>query len=308
MITDSRSCPSKNLKSASIREIPRGRINNYFYGSYYFCFHRVKMDSKQQVPKNGIEVEHPNDILCGRPKGFSKQPGNRFFRQVINQYRKEYVAGTFHQRKSFPAMILYKIQNENPPGRFLQQDAKTKLWFCLSHREALVKVRKALVDNAPDILDEIASELFSTKTIDHFSENCITKTVNNDSINRNGPVGKSFTQKDQQPAMKNSVKLKECEHSTSEYASCSPVEHNASCSELEVTSFPQKKRARDDSLEISACEKTMKVMHIIRFALSPADKSFCKFQTAYFLTFANHIPFISESSGFTRSFSLQQCP
>ena len=43
----------------------------------------------------------------------------------------------------------------NPPGRFLKQDAKTKLWSDIGEKKALDKTRQALREGAPELLKEL---------------------------------------------------------------------------------------------------------------------------------------------------------
>ena len=43
----------------------------------------------------------------------------------------------------------------NPPGRFLKQDPKTKLWSDVGEKKALDKTRQALREGAPELLKEI---------------------------------------------------------------------------------------------------------------------------------------------------------
>jgi len=124
----------------------------------------TKMSNKQQqMPDGGIETPDPIDILSGRGKGPMNHPGNKYFREVVNMYKKDFLKSSFHKRKSLTAMIVDKMQNDNPPRRFLRQNSQNKLWYCISHKDALSKTRQSLVDNSADFLDNFAPELDSTQ-------------------------------------------------------------------------------------------------------------------------------------------------
>ena len=45
----------------------------------------------------------------------------------------------------------------NPPGRFLRQDPKSKLWSDIGEKKALDKTRQALREGAPELLKDIES-------------------------------------------------------------------------------------------------------------------------------------------------------
>lgn len=55
-------------------------------------------------------------------------------------------------------MIVDEIRSLNPPGRFLKQDANTKLWYDIGEKKALDKTRQALREGAPDIMKEIGGD------------------------------------------------------------------------------------------------------------------------------------------------------
>ena len=52
-------------------------------------------------------------------------------------------------------MIVDEIQARNPPGRFLKQEASTKLWYDIGEKKALDKTRQALREGAPELMKEM---------------------------------------------------------------------------------------------------------------------------------------------------------
>eukprot|EP00571_Detonula_confervacea_P014706 CAMPEP_0172297620 /NCGR_PEP_ID=MMETSP1058-20130122/571_1 /TAXON_ID=83371 /ORGANISM="Detonula confervacea, Strain CCMP 353" /LENGTH=513 /DNA_ID=CAMNT_0013006789 /DNA_START=391 /DNA_END=1932 /DNA_ORIENTATION=- len=60
-----------------------------------------------------------NDVICGRGGAVNKHPGNRRFRQFIEDFEHQYL-NEKKERKPFVAMhVLEAVKNSNPPGRFL---------------------------------------------------------------------------------------------------------------------------------------------------------------------------------------------
>ena len=48
--------------------------------------------------------------------------------------------------------VLDEIQQMDPPGRFLSAGKAVEEWIEMSQKEALLKIRQALRDGAPDLL------------------------------------------------------------------------------------------------------------------------------------------------------------
>lgn len=69
-----------------------------------------------------------------------------------------YVACPKPQKGKFSKMIVDEIKSRNPPGRFLKQDASTKLWYDIGEKKALDKTRQALREGAPGIKREIEGD------------------------------------------------------------------------------------------------------------------------------------------------------
>ncbi|KAL7551900.1 hypothetical protein ACHAWF_015106 [Thalassiosira exigua] len=75
--------------------------------------------SQPPVHQDYITDVSNNDVICGRGGAVNNHPGNRRFRQFIQEFKHQYLNET-KQRKPFVAMsVLQAVKNSNPPGRFL---------------------------------------------------------------------------------------------------------------------------------------------------------------------------------------------
>ena len=59
------------------------------------------------------------------------------------------------QKAIYSKIIYDEIRAMAPPGRFLKQDPKTKLWSDIGEKKALDKTRQALREGAPDMMKDI---------------------------------------------------------------------------------------------------------------------------------------------------------
>ena len=63
-----------------------------------------------------------NDSLCGRGGSINTHPGNRVFRGWIAERRESYMLADSKSDKTVITSTIFKrIQDQNPPGRFLQK-------------------------------------------------------------------------------------------------------------------------------------------------------------------------------------------
>jgi hypothetical protein len=58
----------------------------------------------------------------------------------------------------YSILIYDEIRSMNPPGRFLKQDPKSKLWSDIGKKKALDKTRQALREGAPEMLKELGGD------------------------------------------------------------------------------------------------------------------------------------------------------
>mmetsp|Transcript_13240 Transcript_13240/g.31767 ORF Transcript_13240/g.31767 Transcript_13240/m.31767 type:complete len:331 (+) Transcript_13240:103-1095(+) len=104
---------------------------------------------------SGIVHPHEHDVLSGRGNFVNYHAGNEHFRALVRKHKVDYVQCPKPQKGKFSKMIVDEIKNRNPPGRFLKQDAATKLWYDIGEKKALDKTRQALREGAPDLMKEM---------------------------------------------------------------------------------------------------------------------------------------------------------
>ena len=96
-------------------------------------------------------VRHPDkfDILCGRGLEYYENPGNRLFRQVIDDALPHYTAAeTKHAKSSIVSALVDTIRKASPNG-FLRHDDEQMNWIKLddySARKWLFFQNKRCVD------------------------------------------------------------------------------------------------------------------------------------------------------------------
>jgi hypothetical protein len=101
--------------------------------------------------------------LCGRGGNINAHPGNLIFRDWVAERKESYqLAKTKMDKSKITYEIFYRVQNQAPPGRFLQKiadrDGKSKsnpyslsgLWVEIEHTKAFAKVSQALREGAPE--------------------------------------------------------------------------------------------------------------------------------------------------------------
>merc|ERR1719296_346468 len=113
------------------------------------------MASEKDKGTTGIIQPYKNDVLSGRGNSVNFHPGNEYFRSLVKQYRVEYVACPKPLKGHFSKLIVDNILSLEPPGRFLKQDPKTKLWSEIGYKKSLDKTRQALREGAPEIMKEM---------------------------------------------------------------------------------------------------------------------------------------------------------
>lgn len=112
-------------------------------------------NSKEDDNELSLYETHPlikeNDVLSGRGSKINQHPGNSFFRALIRQNKLRYVNSKPSDKKKIILEIIDKVEKQDPPGRFLKQDAKTAEWEVISFLDAKRKTGQALREDAPKI-------------------------------------------------------------------------------------------------------------------------------------------------------------
>ena len=120
---------------------------------------RNKMDVSsllKDYPVKEIRTPHANDVLSGRGGGTNNHPGNEKFRELVHSKKVLYVNSSKREKALVSCAIVDFIRNQSPPGRFLQRDEKSGLWYDIGDQKAREKTSQALREGAPDIRREIS--------------------------------------------------------------------------------------------------------------------------------------------------------
>jgi hypothetical protein len=119
---------------------------------------------KMQLTNISTTAIAPNDVLCGRGGGTNNHPGNERFRDLVNSQKVNYLHSSKREKPMVSRGIVRAVRNQNPPGRFLQKDDETGLWFDIGDQKAREKTSQALREGAPDIRREITNTLSAGET------------------------------------------------------------------------------------------------------------------------------------------------
>jgi hypothetical protein len=118
------------------------------------------VDKKRTMKKHQdfILAPHDHDVLSGRGNFVNYHAGNEHFRGLVRKHKVAYVSCPKPQKGKFSKLIYDEIRARDPPGRFLKQDMKTKLWYDIGDKKALDKTRQALREGAPEIQKELGGD------------------------------------------------------------------------------------------------------------------------------------------------------
>lgn len=87
---------------------------------------------------------------------------------LVAANKQLYITLPKRQKMLLSRSIVNAVRSQNPPGRFLQKDSKTKLWSDVGDQRAQEKTSQALREGAPDIRKKVAA-----------AKNQTTATTNN---------------------------------------------------------------------------------------------------------------------------------
>lgn len=102
-------------------------------------------------PLRDIPAPHPHDVLCGRGGGTNNHVGNSHWRMLVAANKQLYVTLPKRQKMLLSRSIVNAVRSQNPPGRFLQKDTKSDLWYDVGDQRAQEKTSQALREGAPNI-------------------------------------------------------------------------------------------------------------------------------------------------------------
>ena len=129
--------------------------------------------SEPSYPLKGILRPHPHDVLCGRGGGTNNHVGNSHWRMLVAANKQLYVTLPKRQKMLLSKSIVNAVRSQNPPGRFLQKDAKSNLWSDVGDQRAQEKTSQALREGAPDIRSKL-SHAPSVESTDENTKNLVS--------------------------------------------------------------------------------------------------------------------------------------
>lgn len=87
-----------------------------------------------------------NDVLLGRGGNNNKHVGNKKLREVALSYAHEYSKCTKMGKSDLSKLLVQKVRELDPPGRFLKQDSTTLIWKDVGDVLAREKTSQVLRD------------------------------------------------------------------------------------------------------------------------------------------------------------------
>eukprot|EP00581_Thalassiosira_minuscula_P001800 CAMPEP_0183745140 /NCGR_PEP_ID=MMETSP0737-20130205/66088_1 /TAXON_ID=385413 /ORGANISM="Thalassiosira miniscula, Strain CCMP1093" /LENGTH=485 /DNA_ID=CAMNT_0025980799 /DNA_START=1345 /DNA_END=2802 /DNA_ORIENTATION=- len=101
-------------------------------------------DGKSPWPRTNIAIPGIHDCLMGRGGGTNHHPGNKRFRAMTEAKKPKYLASKRLDKPIVAMEIIHEWRALHPPGRFLKQDAVTKMWYDVGDQKAREKTSQAL--------------------------------------------------------------------------------------------------------------------------------------------------------------------
>mmetsp|Transcript_23196 Transcript_23196/g.40815 ORF Transcript_23196/g.40815 Transcript_23196/m.40815 type:complete len:697 (+) Transcript_23196:76-2166(+) len=133
-----------------------------------------------------IEKPHHHDVLCGRGVTTNRHPGNESFRRLVGLNKEMYVTSTKRQKMAISRSIVEAVRSLDPPGRFLDKDPQTALWYDIGHKKAVEKTSQALRDGAATLRKQLSADFGDPDFL-------------NDVFNEDDPVKKEENKKKEGP-------------------------------------------------------------------------------------------------------------
>ncbi|KAL7459961.1 hypothetical protein ACHAWC_011845 [Mediolabrus comicus] len=100
-------------------------------------------------PLKDIHDPGPNDCLFGRGGGTNHHVGNKKYRKMVDEKKEKYLSSKRLDKPLVAMEIINAWRSLDPPGRFLKQDERTKLWSDVGDRKAREKTSQALREKTP---------------------------------------------------------------------------------------------------------------------------------------------------------------
>jgi hypothetical protein len=107
------------------------------------------------------------DVLYGRGGWTNTNPGNIFFRALVDEYRMEYATAGRGNKTGVSVKIVRLIRNSQ--GRFLKKDEDDDLWFEVGDQKAIEKTGQTLREGMAKVVREsLVSHVATRATNENF--------------------------------------------------------------------------------------------------------------------------------------------
>eukprot|EP00529_Nitzschia_sp_RCC80_P013456 CAMPEP_0113451110 /NCGR_PEP_ID=MMETSP0014_2-20120614/6172_1 /TAXON_ID=2857 /ORGANISM="Nitzschia sp." /LENGTH=596 /DNA_ID=CAMNT_0000342461 /DNA_START=68 /DNA_END=1861 /DNA_ORIENTATION=+ /assembly_acc=CAM_ASM_000159 len=104
-----------------------------------------KSNNDDEIDMTPISQPHEHDVLCGRGGMTNQHRGNEWFRRLVRSNRPLYRKCPKHTKLLVAKAIVQAVQQQDPPGRFLEKAKKTdKVWVQITYKRAVDKTSQAL--------------------------------------------------------------------------------------------------------------------------------------------------------------------
>ena len=102
-----------------------------------------------------------HDVLSGRGGKVNAHPGNVQFRNLVNAFKRAYLAPTTKKTEKvrIADRLVMQIRNMNPPGRFLCEEGED-CWYEIGDVKARKKAGQAMRENAKETRQELQDRNF----------------------------------------------------------------------------------------------------------------------------------------------------
>jgi hypothetical protein len=101
---------------------------------------------RRVVPETKVYVEayKDEDVISGRGTRANNHTGNRFYRGLVEEGKKDYRQSSKKDKRDIVDKIIKTIHGRN--GQFLEMELETKRWYLSHEKMAYTKVAQALRD------------------------------------------------------------------------------------------------------------------------------------------------------------------
>jgi hypothetical protein len=135
--------------------------------------------ARHSWPLINITTPHNNDVLLGRGGGTNNHPGNKKYRELVEERKLRYVNATRTEKPLIALEIVTWLrEKQSPPGRFLQVNESTNMWDDVGYKRAREKASQALREKPCAAIHVVETEANKTKELDSDSPHTVCSSSN----------------------------------------------------------------------------------------------------------------------------------